>query len=148
MSERLVLIAPPGKGVSEANLAQGIGSESFVMREEGSSARRHALEFLRRLNIMPDKLNIVASLTDTQSILNAVSKGLGLAVVSELAAREQARSGLVSIVEPPGAPYKRSYYFVTRKDAVLSAPARLLMDYVCDYCLAEACGVLGKERAM
>ncbi len=148
MSERLVLIAPPGKSISEANLAQSIYSESLVVREEGSSMRRHALEFLKRLNIVPEKLNIVASLSDTQGIVNAVSKGLGLAVVSEIAAREHARNGLVSVVETPGAPYRRSYYFVARKDAVLSGPARLLMDYVCEHCLAEEYGALDRERAM
>ncbi|SHH60146.1 DNA-binding transcriptional regulator, LysR family [Sporobacter termitidis DSM 10068] len=130
-SEAIVLITPPGSPLTEDTLSERIYSENFITREEGSATRYHAEEFLMKLGVDPGKLKVVAQLTNMQSVVYAVSKGLGISIVSEIAARDYITSGLVSVVRPKDVELRRSFYFVYRKDAILSPKLNLFVNYVC-----------------
>jgi DNA-binding transcriptional LysR family regulator len=133
VSESINLIAPPGCGMTAENLTEMIYKQNFIMREDGSATRYHAEEFLNKLNVRPERLNVVALLSDTQSVIHAVSKGLGISVVSEIAARDYIKNGLVAVVKPRDVALTRDFYFVYRRDAILPPQADLYMKYVCDY---------------
>jgi DNA-binding transcriptional LysR family regulator len=130
-SEAIVLITPPGTRLTESNLRDAIYSENFITREEGSATRYHAEEYLTKLGIDPRKLRVVAQLTNMQSVVHAVSKGLGVSIVSEIAARDYIKNGLVSVISPEGFELRRDFWFVYRKDAILSPKLNLFMDFVC-----------------
>jgi DNA-binding transcriptional LysR family regulator len=100
VSESIVLIAPPSSTITAENLPEAIYKENFVMREKGSATRYHAEEFLKMLNIRPEKLNTIALLSDTQSTIHAVSKGLGISIVSELAAQDYIKNKKVTVIRP------------------------------------------------
>jgi DNA-binding transcriptional LysR family regulator len=131
VSESIILIAPPDSKLTAENLTEKIYSENFIAREEGSATRYHAEEYLKKLNISPDNLNVVARLSNMQSIMLAVSKGLGFSIVSEIAAREYIRNNLIRVVEPKNADLKRDFYFVYRKDSILSPQLNLFIEFVC-----------------
>jgi DNA-binding transcriptional LysR family regulator len=133
VSESILLIAPPDCGMTAENLTETIYKQNFILREDGSATRYHAGEFLNKLKIRPERLNVVAYLSDTQSVIHAVSKGLGISVVSETAARDYIRNGRVAVIRPRDVALTRDFYFVYRKDAILPPQADLYMDYVCDY---------------
>lgn len=132
VSESIILIAPPNSHISEKNLPESIYSENFITREDGSATRYHAEEFMKKLSVKPEKLNIVARLSNTQSIIHAVSKGLGVSIVSEIAAREYIKNNLVKVIAPKDAVLKRDFYFVYRRDAILSPQHNMFMKFVCD----------------
>lgn len=133
VSESIILIAPPNSKLTGENLTESIYAQNFITREEGSATRYHAAELLEKLNIKPDKLNIVAILSNTQSIVHAVSKGLGISVVSEIAARDYIKNNLITVIKPENVALMRDFYFVYRKDAILPPQINLYMKYVCDY---------------
>lgn len=132
-AESIVLIAPLSSPLSAENLTRQIYFENFIVREAGSATRYHAEEYLLKIGINRDKLRIVAQLTNMQSIVYAVSKGLGISIVSELAARDYILSGLVTVIRPKDFELRREFWFVSRKDAILSSKQTLFIDFVCDY---------------
>ncbi len=137
VTESIILIAPPNTKVTAKNLHEMIYKENFIMREAGSATRYHAGELLKMLNVRPDNLNVIAYLTDTQSTIHAVSKGLGLSIVSEIAARDYIKNNKVTVIKPAAAALTRDFYFVYRKDAILPPQISLYMKYVCDYYAAQ-----------
>ena len=132
VSEAIVLIAPPNSTLSDTTLSESIYKENFITREEGSATRYHAEEYLRKLGIIPENLKVVAQLTNTQSIIHAVSKGLGISIVSEISAREYLKNNLVTLIKPNDFILSRDFYFVYRKDAILSPKLHLFVKFVCD----------------
>lgn len=86
--DELVLITPNGEEYrnKEPGSVDWIQSEPFILREDGSGTRREALKALRANGIDTDKLNVVASFANTGAILLSVKEGIGIAVVSRLAA--------------------------------------------------------------
>jgi DNA-binding transcriptional LysR family regulator len=138
VSESIILIAPPDCGMTAENLTETIYKQNFVMREDGSATRYHAEEFLGKLKIRPERLKVVALLSDTQSVIHAVSKGLGISIVSEIAARDYIRNGLVTVIKPNDVALIRDFYFVYRRDAILQPQIDLYMKYVCDYYAAPS----------
>ena len=139
-SESIVLIGPPDTRLTELNLTELLYSENFITREEGSATRYHAEEYLTMLNLKPSRLRVVAQLTNTHSVVYAVSKGLGVSVVSEIAAREYIDTQRVKVLRPEGVDLKRDFYFVWRKDALLSPKLNLFVQYVCDSFAAGKAG--------
>ena len=141
VTESIILIAPPDSKITAENLAESIYKENFIMREEGSATRYHAEEFLRKLNIRPEKLKTIALLSNTQSTIHAVSKGLGLSIVSEIAARDYIKNNLVTVIKPENVILTRDFYFVYRRDTILPPQLSLFINYLCDYYAAPPQGL-------
>lgn len=63
--------------------------EPIVMRERGS--KKTADDFLRSMGINEDDLQVVARVNDQEAVKNMVVKGLGVSLISEIAARDFVR---------------------------------------------------------
>lgn len=63
--------------------------EPIVMREKGS--RKSASDFLQTMGICEDDLNVVARVNDQEAVKNMVAKGMGVSLISEIAARDFVR---------------------------------------------------------
>ena len=91
---RMVIIAP----VTERylNLQNHISprelllQEPVVLREKGS--QKSANRYLMSLDINEDDMNVVARVNDQETVKNMVSTGMGISLISELAARDMIRS--------------------------------------------------------
>ena len=70
-----------------------LAEENFVLREDGSGTRREAMKSLKELGIEPEKLKVVASFANTDAVLMSVKEGVGISVVSRLAAQEKIDRG-------------------------------------------------------
>jgi DNA-binding transcriptional LysR family regulator len=130
-SESIIMIVPPDSRLTSENLSTLIESENFISREEGSGTRFYAEEYLRKLHIEPKRLRVVAQFTNSQSVVQAVSQGLGFSIVSEIAARDYLKRNLVRMIAPKGVELKRSFYFVYRNDVILSPIVNVFKDFVC-----------------
>lgn len=73
--------------------ATWIKNEPVIMREEGSGTRKETEKILRKAGIMPDTLNIVACIENPEAIKRSVKSGLGITIISRLAAEEEIRTG-------------------------------------------------------
>ena len=103
------------------------GAEKLITRSSTSTLQQ---EFLRwsKLNIPDIKLNVVAGVDDTETIMRLVAAGVGISVISEVAAREAVSEGkLLSFPIEGTMPYH--LYFVYKKK-YLSAEQTAFRDFV------------------
>lgn len=70
-----------------------ISGECLIMREEGSGTRKEAGKQLRNAGINLDKLKIIASIENQETIKKSVKQGMGISIISRLAAEEETKSG-------------------------------------------------------
>jgi Transcriptional regulator len=135
-SESLVMIAPyQEEYVSKPNfkLHEIFATKRFITREEGSGTRQCYEDFLFEQGIKLNKNNTVATFSNTQSIIQAVSKGLGVAIVSAVAAKDYiAQKSVIPLNLGIDLP-KRSFYFVFKKEAIISPQVKLFIDLVHEY---------------
>lgn len=95
--DELVVITPNTekyrKFVDEKQDAKWIVDEALIMREEGSGTRKEAEKQLKKIGIYPAKLNIIASMENTEAIKRAVASGMGISLISKLAAEDEIQKG-------------------------------------------------------
>lgn len=97
--DELVVIAPNTekfkKLQQEATDIRWILQESVIMREEGSGTRKEAEKQLRKIGIDIGKLNVVASMENQEAIKKSVENGMGVSIISKLAAEEEMKKGQI-----------------------------------------------------
>ena len=59
------------------------------MREEGSGTRKEAEEQLKAAGIPAEKLDVIASIGNQETIKKSVRQGMGITILSELAAVDE-----------------------------------------------------------
>src|SRR5699024_6387316 len=134
--DQLVLIVPAtlvGKEkLSVDDLFDFLKEQPFVMREKGSGTRQQIEKMLKAKNIDISDLNIKAYFQDTQSIVSAVSQGMGISFVSENAVIPLNREGKIRMI-PLEEESRRQFYLALRKDLLLSPIAQIFFDYLINY---------------
>lgn len=118
-SDRLVLVAPAGppwEGVAEVTLER-LCREPLVVREPSSGTRRMFERRLAELGRGLWDLNVVAEMGSTSAVKQAVLSGLGVAVVSSLAIRQEVEGGRLKVLPVPEIdPLERRFFAVTHCD--------------------------------
>ena len=141
MSEKLIMIAPNEKRFEDAT-ADDIGdflrNEYFVLREPGSGTRLKYEEYFVSEGIKVNDLKVSASFNNTQSIIHAVANGLGLSIVSELAAKHYIRQKMVIPFNIEALP-ERHFYIVLKKGSVLSMQLHAFIEFVKSYGIQYKC---------
>lgn len=105
-------------------------SEHFIMREEGSGTRKEMEKQLLHVGVDPDKLDVVATIANQETIKKSVSQGLGIAILSRLASEEEAMSGKILAIPIPGAEEGRDINLVYNKNYQLSKSAKRFIKIV------------------
>ena len=67
----------------------------FIIREEGSGTRKEMEKHLKEMGINIADLNIVSTMENTEIIKRSVKNGLGVSVMSKLAAKDLVEAGKV-----------------------------------------------------
>ena len=95
--DELVVIAPNTEKYQELlkteQKATWIVDEKLIMREEGSGTRKEAEKQLKKIGVMPTKLNVIASMENPEAIKKAVANGMGISIISKLAAADEVQKG-------------------------------------------------------
>lgn len=95
--DELVVITPNSekyrKIKEEHTNANWILGEALIMRETGSGTRKEAEKQLRKIGVNPNRLNVIASMENPEAIKKAVAIGMGVSVISRLAAEEEIAKG-------------------------------------------------------
>lgn len=102
-------------------------SEPLILREEGSGTRKETMKILQQLGVHQEELNIIASVENPETIKRSVSSGMGISILSALAARDAVSSGAVlgfSLGELQG---RRQIYVVYNKNFHLSPGAERVL---------------------
>ncbi|MDZ7871370.1 MAG: LysR substrate-binding domain-containing protein [Rheinheimera sp.] len=114
-------VAATGKVLSAADLA----SQYWVLREAQSGSREQFDKYLRPQLTNP---GTVLELNTLEAVLNTVQQGLGLTLVSELAARDRLRSGAL-VVLPFSLPMPRQLHLCWHRDKYLSAASQRFIQF-------------------
>ena len=126
-SDSLILITPNNDHFRELQGAEPpqkwLCREPMILRESGSGTRKEALRWLKSNNILPEDLNVVANIGNPGTIIQSVKSGVGISIVSRLAAEEEIESGgLLGFPLDGGA--TRSIYLVRNAKQPESRAAR------------------------
>ncbi len=100
----------------------------IIMREEGSGTRKEAEKFLKKHTNALSDLHIVAQMDNTGSIIRSVKSGLGISIVSELAARDYCNEDKLLIY--PKILNMRKIYIVYNSTQTLSNITKLLIKFI------------------
>lgn len=115
--ERLVIITSVNHELSNKKALElsEVLNYSFVSREPSSGTRNEVNKIFNEQNIDPNKLNIVLELGSTGAVITAVSEGIGISIVSSIAAEKARAAGLVNIIEIKNARNWRDLFLVRQK---------------------------------
>ena len=102
----------------------------MILREESSGTRQEMERYLLNIQIPPKNLNVIAQIDNPEAIRSSVSRGLGVSIMSVLAAREYLLSGRLLAFELGDQGAFRKIYLTWRKDARLSPAEEKFRDYV------------------
>lgn len=107
-----------------------ISGECLLMREEGSGTRKEAGKQLRNAGINLDKLKIIASIENQETIKKSVKQGMGISIISRLAAEEETKSGDLLTFPIPKADQGRDINLVYNKNYQISKSAERFVKVV------------------
>ena len=97
-----------------------IKRKPLILREEGSGTRKEAEKQLKNAGISMEDLDIVASIANQETIKKSVTQGMGITVLSRLAAEDE--DGLL-IFPIPGADEGRDINLVYNKNYQMTRSA-------------------------
>lgn len=93
--------------------------EPIIMREAGSGSKKTADLFLENMGITDQDIHIIARINDQEAIKNMVAGGLGVSIISEMAARNfLAEKRILGFPLEEGGS-SRQLYIIYRKDYLL-----------------------------
>ena len=112
--------------------------EHLIMREEGSGTRKEAEEQLKAAGIPAEKLDVIASIGNQETIKKSVRQGMGITILSELAAVDEEADGELLTFHIPGADAGRDINLVYNKNYQLSRSAERFIKVVKEVYLRES----------
>ena len=110
------------------NFSKLIAKTPFIMRESGSGTRVEVEGLLSQIGINLKNLAVPAYFSDTHSILLAVSRNMGVSLVSKIAAAMYVDVGLVKTVEFHGEIFTRKIFLIYNKELWLSPMQKAFAD--------------------
>ncbi|MCL2379714.1 MAG: selenium metabolism-associated LysR family transcriptional regulator [Coriobacteriia bacterium] len=113
--DQLIIIAPTTAHTETTSLADMLYSHSFICREQGSGTRIQYEKYLQQQGISLANISVCARMSSTQSIINSVASGLGISIISELAARPAIASGQINVLHTEHLLPQRKIYTVLNK---------------------------------
>ncbi len=128
--EKLVIITPNEPffaGLSGTISQEVVRKYPFVMREEGSGTRSATEELLAPGGAGEAHLEAAVETGSTEGVIRCVENGVGISIVSKLAADYYLPYGKILSFEMEGMSLKREFYAVYRDSVPLSEPAGVLL---------------------
>lgn len=107
-----------------------LAQADFVMREQGSGTKQEALKILQQNGLNLDNMKVVARFANTGAVLLSVKEGVGVAIVSKLAARSEIKNQEVLDFPLQEGGYFRKIYMVSNSNYPLSKRAKLFMQMI------------------
>jgi len=108
-ADRFVLIAPPFPARGRRTRTADLQTAGWVVREEGSDARRQTLRWLQRKRLAPA---CMVTVDGPSAVIEAVASGLGFAIGSERAAESAIAAGRVIRIDAGPALPARAFWLV------------------------------------
>ncbi len=134
LEDSLVLAAPAAMGpvrLDGPDWRDRLAALPWVMREPGSGTRQALERTLAKAGIDVRTLRTVLRVHSSLAALECVEAGLGVSVVSRMAAQAYLDRGAVALVATPGLDMQRSFYAVYHGRRYLFPALRFFLDACC-----------------
>lgn len=122
--DEIVLIVYPGHPFStqnEVNLFD-LNGESLISRYDPDKEPEHYVTQFVRCGLILGQYKPKLILASTTSIISAVESKLGIAFVSNLAAKKSENEGTIKVVKIKGFSFTRDLFCIFRKNAITASP--------------------------
>ena len=117
----------------QKNFTQVIKEFPFIMREAGSGTRAETENLLTKVGVDINELKVPAYFADTHSILSAVASGMGVSLVSKVAASMYVEAGLLTAVDMNDSRFGRQIHLIYKKELWLSPSQQAFAEHVRGY---------------
>lgn len=97
--------------------------EHLILREEGSGTRKEAEKQLKAAGVEVAELDVIASIGNQETIKKSVKQGMGITILSRLAAEDEVKEGSLLTFPIPKADEGRDINLVYNKNYQLSRSA-------------------------
>jgi len=130
--DELVMVAAPClcEGKPEAKSLRDLRVWPWILRERGSGTRRYMETLLKAAGIPIGDLKVSLWVESTEAALQCVRSGLGLSVVSRLAAQPFLDRGELVCLNVMNQVLERSFYLIQRQGRELLPAASLFIEHV------------------
>lgn len=109
---------------------ESLYEEKWIVREEGSGTRREAERFLREMEMDVSRFQIVATISNQETIKKSVGAAMGISIISSAAVEDYVKQGsLLRFPFSKGEVY-RKLYMVWSKNHKPGKAARLFLQFV------------------
>lgn len=104
--------------------------EPVIMREAGSGSKKTADLFLEHMGIKEQELHIIARINDQEAIKNMVASGLGVSIISEMAAKNFLAEKRILAFPLDADTSSRQLYIIYRKDFLLAEHVQNFLKFI------------------
>ncbi|WP_379133464.1 selenium metabolism-associated LysR family transcriptional regulator [Paenibacillus sp. sgz500958] len=132
MGDELKLIVPSEHPLAEHSsiTLEEAMRHPFVLREQGSGTRKVMEEQFIAKGLDPGSLQVVMELGSTGAVKSAVEAGLGITIISASSVKHEVTLGLLKIVDISDACFKRQFYAIHLKSALLPISAVTFLTFL------------------
>jgi DNA-binding transcriptional LysR family regulator len=128
LKENLVLITSKQSDIVGPVSIQNLMSYPFIMRNSDSGTNSLIEKYLKKNQISKEQMNIVAYTENGQSLIEFVLQGIGIAIISKMAAREYLHRNLLMIHDINDFHDERYFYLVYNKNKTQSMLSKLFIE--------------------
>lgn len=128
LKENLVLITSKQSNIVGPVFIQDLLNHPFIMRNSDSGTNSLIEKFLKKNKISKDRMNIVAYTENGQSLIQFVLQNIGIAIISEMAAKEYYDRNLLMIHHIHEFDEERYFYLVYNLQKTQSMISKLFIE--------------------
>jgi len=128
LKENLVLITSQHSEIVGTVKIEDLLSYPFIMRNSDSGTNSLIEKFLKKNQISKDQMNIVAYTESGQSLIQFVLQDIGIAIISEMAAKEYYDKNLLKVHDIEGFNDERYFYLVYNQNKTQSMLSKLFIE--------------------
>lgn len=136
--DNLVVIVPFGHELTSRDSISmdGLMHYPFICREEGSGTRDVIIDYMTKMGLDKNNLNVCLELGSPESIKGAVEAGMGVAIVSSATIEKELKLNVLSKLDLDP-PLERSFSFVRQRQKFRLRAMEGLLEYARGYCDPE-----------
>lgn len=116
--DELVIIVPPTlEKIETYTDITHFSHVEWILREPSSNTRKVFEQFLKKEKLL-DKIQVTGQMGSNEAVIGAVEAGLGVSVVSSLAAKRAAAYGRVQVIDSDVFAITRPFFLATLKESM------------------------------
>lgn len=128
VKEKLVLVSSTAYPFTGPVSIQEMINYPFIMRDSDSGTKALMDRFLKKQNIKLDHFNIAVHTDSIQSLIEFIKQGIGISIISEVAAKEYVNHASLQIYEIENFDVDRYFYLAYNDKKTLSIISKLFIE--------------------